>query len=124
MKVHLDSRQDYCNVYPLHKISCTVLDILYFEITPFYLYRWLSPVPNKPCFFHVCSASLLKTLWEKEKLLVNEQFLLSPVFSTCLVTCNFLQIKNCHQQTFSVCKSLKIIVQERIKTKDTVCPLA
>ena len=34
-----------------------------------------NPFPNKPRFLHVCSTKLLKTLWEKEKLLVT-------VFST------------------------------------------
>ena len=29
----------------------------------------INPFPNKHLFFHVCSTSLLKTLWEKEKLL-------------------------------------------------------
>ena len=29
----------------------------------------LNPFPNKPWFLRVCSKSLLKTLWEKEKLL-------------------------------------------------------
>ena len=29
-----------------------------------------SPFPNKPWFLHVSSTSILKTLWEKEKLLV------------------------------------------------------
>ena len=33
-----------------------------------------NPLPNKPWFLHVCSASLLKTLWEKEKLLVRSNF--------------------------------------------------
>ena len=28
------------------------------------------PFPNKAWFVHVCSTSLLKTLWEKEKMLV------------------------------------------------------
>ena len=28
-------------------------------------------LPNKPCFLRVCSTSLLKTLWEKDKLLVT-----------------------------------------------------
>ena len=32
--------------------------------------RSVNPFPNKPWFLLVCSASLLKTLWEKEKLLV------------------------------------------------------
>ena len=30
----------------------------------------VNPFPIKPSFSHVCSKSLLKTLWEKEKLLV------------------------------------------------------
>ena len=34
----------------------------------------INPFPNKPWFLHVCSASLLKTLWEKEKLLVTSNF--------------------------------------------------
>ena len=29
---------------------------------------------NKPCFLSVCSTSSLKTLWEKEKLLVTSNF--------------------------------------------------
>ena len=40
---------------------------------------WLSgsvvnPFPNKPWFLRVCNTSLLKTLWEKEKLLVTSNF--------------------------------------------------
>ena len=31
----------------------------------------LNPFPNKPWFLHVCSTSLLKTLWKKEKLLLT-----------------------------------------------------
>ena len=37
---------------------------------PFYL----NPFPNRPWFLRVCSTSLLKTLWEKEKLLVTSNF--------------------------------------------------
>ena len=32
------------------------------------------PFPNKPWFLRVCSTSPLKTLWEKEKLLVKSNF--------------------------------------------------
>ena len=32
------------------------------------------PFPNKPWFLRVCSTSLFKTLWEKEKLLVTSNF--------------------------------------------------
>ena len=34
----------------------------------------LNPLPNEPWFSCVCSISLLKTLWEKEKLLVTSNF--------------------------------------------------
>ena len=33
-----------------------------------------NPFPNKPWFLRVSSTSLLKTLWEKEKLLVMSNF--------------------------------------------------
>ena len=36
---------------------------------------WLfNPFPNKPRFLRVCNTSLLKTLWEKEKMLVTSNF--------------------------------------------------
>ena len=34
----------------------------------------VNPFPNKPWFLCVCRTSLLKTLWEKEKLLVTSNF--------------------------------------------------
>ena len=34
----------------------------------------LNSFPNKPWFLRVCSTNLLKTLWEKEKLLVTSNF--------------------------------------------------
>ena len=37
----------------------------------------VNPFPNKPWFLRVCSKSLLKTLWEKEKLLVTSNFFFS-----------------------------------------------
>ena len=36
--------------------------------------RHISPFLNKPWFVCVCSTSLLKTMWEKEKLLVMSNF--------------------------------------------------
>ena len=36
-----------------------------------------NPFPNKPWFLRVCNTSLLKTLWEKEKLLVTSNFTFS-----------------------------------------------
>ena len=40
----------------------------------------LNPFPNKPWLLRVCSTSLLKTLWEKEKLLVTSNFSFSHSF--------------------------------------------
>ena len=39
-----------------------------------YRIKELSPFPNKPWFLRVCRTSLLKPLWEKEKLLVTSNF--------------------------------------------------
>ena len=36
--------------------------------------RSINPFPNKPWFLHVCCTSLLKTQWEKEKMLVTSIF--------------------------------------------------
>ena len=40
-----------------------------------------NPFQNKPRFLRVCSTSLLKTLWKKEKLLVTSNFSFPTVFS-------------------------------------------
>ena len=42
------------------------------------------PFPNKPWFLRVCRKSLLKTLWEKEKLVITSNFSFPSMFSTCL----------------------------------------
>ena len=34
----------------------------------------INPFPNKPWFLRVCSTSLLKTLWERVKLLIMSNF--------------------------------------------------
>ena len=77
----------------------------------------INPFPNKPWFLHVCSTSLLKTLWEKEKLLVKSSFSFShSVFlHVWILFCCFHQIWNCRLQTLSVWKSLKFVVWERVK---------
>ena len=36
--------------------------------------QYVNPFPNKPWFLRVCSTSLLKSQWEKEKLLVTSNF--------------------------------------------------
>ena len=42
-----------------------------------YVSLYLNPFPIKPLFLRVCNKSLLKTLWEKEKLLVRSNFFFS-----------------------------------------------
>ena len=49
-----------------------------------------NPSRNKPLFLCVCSTSLLKTLWEKEKLLVTSNFFFSQCFlSVWRTICHF-----------------------------------
>ena len=40
----------------------------------FFVWSRVNPFQNQPWFLHVCSISLLKTLWEKEKLLITSNF--------------------------------------------------
>ena len=73
--------------------------------------------PNKPWFLRVCSTSVLKTLQEKEKLLVTSN---SPFFPQCFLPvwkpfCHFQQIWNCGLQTPSVWISVKFVIWERVK---------
>ena len=64
--------------------------------------------PNKPLFLRICSMNLLKTLWEKEKLLVTSNFSFSH--SVCYPLYHFHQ--NCRLQTLSVWKSIKFVFWE------------
>ena len=64
----------------------------------------VNPFPNKPWFLRVCSTSLLKTLWEKEKLLVTNNLSFSQrvfypfgeltffIIKFAIVVCNLFQI--------------------------------
>ena len=75
----------------------------------------LNPFPYKPWLLRVCSTSLLKTLWGKEKLLVTSNFSFSHSIFYSFE--NFLsprQIQHCRLQTLSVWKSLKFVVWERV----------
>ena len=71
----------------------------------------INPLPNKSLFLRVCSTSLLKTLWEKEKLLITSNFSFSQsVFYSsgelftiflyqnlnCLQTVSLGELKICH----------------------------
>ena len=80
----------------------------------------INPFANKPWFSHICSMSLLKTPWVKEKLLVTSNF----SFTQCFLPfwrafCHFHQIWNCCLQTLSVWKGLKFGIWERVKTWDS-----
>ena len=75
------------------------------------------PFPNKPWFLRVCSTSLLKTLMEKKKLLVtsNFSFSISVFYPFGQLSAIYITIYNCHLQTLSVWKSLKLVVWEKVK---------
>ena len=62
-------------------------------LTLYHTSRSFNPFPNNPWFLHVCSESLLKTLWEKEKLLVMSNFSFShsvfyPFGGLCAISSN------------------------------------
>ena len=57
------------------KVCCYGTDLTHYHTKPHF--DALNPFPNKPWFLRVCNTSLLKTLQEKEKLLVTSNFSLS-----------------------------------------------
>ena len=71
-------------------------------------------VPNKPFFLLVCNTSLLKTLWEKEKLLVTSNFSFSYSVFLSFGQPSSIFIKR-HLKTLSVWKSLEFVIWERVK---------
>ena len=86
----------------------------------FWKKKWLkekNAFPNGPWCIPVCSASLLKTLWEKEKLLVTSNFSLSSVFSTRWDNClPFSSSLKFFVYKFFHFGSLKSVVWDRVKT--------
>ena len=77
----------------------------------------VNPFPNKPWFLRVCNISLLKTLQEKEKLLVTSNFSFSHsvFYPFAELSAIFIKFKNCRLQIVSVWKRLKFVVWERVK---------
>ena len=64
----------------LKPLSCNMqlcLSYLIFYIRIIFFLSF-NPIPNKPWIFHVCIITLLKTLWEKQKLLITSNFSFSP----------------------------------------------
>ena len=87
-----------------------------FDFTsPFCVGSTFNPFPNKPCFSCVCSTSLLKTLWEKEKLLItrNFSFTHSVFYSSGELYTIFIQFKIVFCKV-SIWKSLKFVAWERV----------
>ena len=75
----------------------------------------INPFPNKPWFYVSVVQVFLKTLWEKEKLLVTSNFSFSHsvLYSFGELSAIFIT-QNCRLQTLSVWKSLKSVVCERV----------
>ena len=46
----------------------------FMTVSKCYITEWVNPFPNKPRILRVCIASFLKTLKEKEKLLITSNF--------------------------------------------------
>ena len=81
-----------------------------------YSLNQFDPISNNPWFLRVCSTSILRAMWENEKLLVKSNF---SFFPHCFLPFwrTFLhsnQIQNCRPQTLSVCKSLEFVVWEEV----------
>ena len=83
---------------------------------------YLNPFQNKPWFVCVCSTSLLKTLWEKEKLLVTSNFSFSHsvLYSFGELPAVLIKDEIVRPQTLSVWKSLKFVVWERVNNISSV----
>ena len=57
------------------KAEQNTFDPLFWNISHLLTVKVFNPLPNNPLLLRVCSANLLKTLWEKGKLLVPNCFL-------------------------------------------------
>ena len=80
------------------------------------MFQLFNPFPNKPRVLHVCSTSLLKTLWEKEKLLLTSNFSFSH--SIFYPFADLSSIFNSYLKSsfsFNFWKSLKFVVWERVR---------
>ena len=97
-----------------------------------------NPFPNKPWFLRVCCTSLLKTLWDKEKLLITSNFsfshsvfysfrVLSAIFIKFeIVVCKLFQLGRVQKLLFgkglSVCPSCKSVLPVNLSLL-SVCPV-
>ena len=83
---------------------------------PFMFPKRFNIFPNKPWFLHVCSKSLLKTLWEKEKLLVlnNFSFSHSVFYPFGELSAIFIKLRMVICKTLSFWKSPKLVVWDKV----------
>ena len=112
----LDRRSSYSP----KKKTLNVVPLTFHQTVPFYPFsnNVFNPFPNKPWFLSVCSTGLLKTLWEKEKLLLTSDFTFShSVFyqygELSAISIRF-EIIVC--KALSVWKSLKFVVWKKVKS--------
>ena len=78
-----------------------------------------NPFPNKPWFLPVCSTSLLKTLWEKEKLLVtsNFSFTHSVFYPFRELSAIFIDFEIVVCKLFQFERHIKFVVCERVNIR-------
>ena len=103
---YLIDRECDCSIFPticLVGISVTFTDQACINAFSKNGKKAINPFPNKSWFLRVCSTSLLKALWKKEKLLVKSNFSFSHsvfyqseerssiFFKSEIVVCKLLQ---------------------------------
>ena len=98
------------NRLTLYHTIPTLNDQLFLLIAKCFL-PFFNPLANNPAFLHVCSVSLLKTLF----LLLQQHFL--PLWRSSPF---FYQIQNCCLQSLSDWKNLKFVVWEKADTKTSI----
>ena len=98
-----------------------IIDVLSIKYVSVYLrhksYSIFQPFLYKPWLLLVCSASLLKTLQEKEELLVisNFSFSHSLFYPSRELSAIFIKFEVVFCKTLSIKKSLKFVIWERVK---------
>ena len=78
------NHQSLLNFFTFYKLKIRLYVMVWILST-----QSVNTFPNKPWILCVCSLSLLKTLWEKEKLLVTSNFSFSQCFLPFQTTHSF-----------------------------------
>ena len=89
------------------------------------LNSFLSSIPNETWFACVCNTSLLKTLWETEKLLITSNFSFSHsvFYPFGKFSAIFIEFKNCRLQSLAVWNILKLLFGKGLKSAITECTI-